>query len=334
VLTYADASVILQHKFAFFSATTFTNDRHFHNKKERLRLAIECLINHGLIHQASGKLRFIKGAHASYAMATPGEIKGKNSSLASLTKLNLDIDQYEELWSRCLLPSVELAMKIEKSAIEHVKMHLNDYVRIIHHLGTATDPIAQEVLKPGLSSGQIGVDFDSSTFSLKPEHSLRLENDCNVIAILNKLCSRTIDPTSCSLTNANSSMSSDSDTSHISDDCLKSASEVSLVKEHSVIFTMPPVLIDDDDRSQREACTSSLTILTNERQNDGVANEDESFAKESHSHQQITEDNIERLMCSLLNDNTMTASQNTGDDDIGDCAFVLEEIQSRMLSAY
>ena len=156
------------------------------------------------------------------------------------------------------------------------------------------------------------VDFDSSTFSLKPEHSLRLENDCNVIAILNKLCSRTIDPTSCSLTNANSSMSSDSDTSHISDDCLKSASEVSLVKEHSVIFTMPPVLIDDDDRSQREACTSSLTILTNERQNDGVANEDESFAKESHSHQQITEDNIERLMCSLLNDNTMTASPKHG----------------------
>ena len=329
-LTYADASEILQHRFVFFSPSTFTHDRHFNNRRGRLKLAIEYLINHGLIHQASGKTRFIKGAHDSYAMATPGAIKKKNLSLESLAKLNLNIDQYEELWARCILPSAELAIKLERTAVEHIKMNLEDYVRIIHRLGNANDPIAQDALKPGLLDGEIGVDFDSKRFSLKPEHFLHLESDHDVMEILGLLCARTVDPSSCSLTTLNPSLTTDSDTTYTSVDCLNSTSQASLIEEDSDTFTMPTVLADDGDEPQREGCTSLLPIPMDEHHEEHVAKEDESSMKECSSHQSTIETNAKLLTCSGLNRDASRVSKNTDDHDAAECASVLEEIQGRM----
>jgi len=156
-------------------------------------MAMNYLINNRLIYQASGKSRFLKGCHLSYTMATPNQIKNNKLSMEALAKLNLNMDDYEQLWQQCLLPTHETAAKIEKSAINHIKSYLIDYISIIHRFGDANDPVAQEILKPGLHSGRIGIDFDSNTFSLIPEHILYFNNDDEIMKQLNRLCIRAID---------------------------------------------------------------------------------------------------------------------------------------------
>jgi hypothetical protein len=187
---YADASFIILSKFIFFSASAFISHRRFHNKKERFTMAIEYLISNKLIYQPSDKVRFIKGAHTSYAMLSPNQIKNNDISIKALAKLNLTIGDYEKIWQQCTLPSSELSSKIEKSAINHIKSHLNDYISIIHRLGSATDPVAQEILKPGLLNGEIGISFDPKSFSLASEYIVPFNNDNDIMEQLKTMCIR------------------------------------------------------------------------------------------------------------------------------------------------
>ncbi|CAF4066585.1 unnamed protein product [Rotaria sp. Silwood2] len=189
----ADASIIILSKFIFFSASTFTYHRQFHHNKERYMMGIEYLINNELIYECSNKVRFLKGAHKSYAMIPPNQIKNNTTLINALTQLNLNINDYEQIWQQCILPTPKLCAKIEKSAIDHIKLHLSDYISIVHRLGNATDPVAQQILKPGLHSGQIGINPDSNTFSLAPEHVIHFNKDDDIMMQLNRLCVRAID---------------------------------------------------------------------------------------------------------------------------------------------
>ncbi|CAF5042924.1 unnamed protein product, partial [Rotaria sp. Silwood1] len=152
------------------------------------------------------KLRFIKGAHRSYALFPPNQIESNDLSIKALAELNLSINDYKKIWELCLLPTAELSAKIEKSAINHINLHLKDYISIIHRLGNVYDPIAQEILKPGLSSGQIGIDFNSNIFSLEPEHIIHFENNDDILKQLNKLCFRATNRTLPLSNNTTSSM--------------------------------------------------------------------------------------------------------------------------------
>lgn len=216
-LIYTDALSIIQSKFIFFSVSTFTNHRQFHNKKGRLTKAIEYLINNQVIYQASSKNQFIKGTHGSYTMATPSQIKKNKLSIEALSKLNLNIDDYQKLWQECILPTPEMAAKIEKSAIEHINMNLYDYITIIHRLGDVNDPVAQEILKPGLRNYQIGINLKLNTFSLLPEHILDFNNDDDIIEHLNKLCIRAADQKNDLLQHGGSSMADDHVSINITD---------------------------------------------------------------------------------------------------------------------
>jgi hypothetical protein len=153
-------------------------------------MIIEYLITNELIYQSSDKVRFIKGAHKSYAMLPPNQIRNNTLSIKALAKLNLNIDDYEKIWQQCLLPTPEISAKIEKSAITHINLHLADYISYIHRLGDANDPIAQEILKPGLTNGQIGIDYNLNTFSLAHEHILHFDNDDDIMQQLKNLCMR------------------------------------------------------------------------------------------------------------------------------------------------
>ncbi|CAF1387240.1 unnamed protein product, partial [Adineta steineri] len=185
-----DILTIILSKFVFFSTSTFNSYRQFHNDKDRLVTAIEYLIDNELIYRSPNKFRFIKGTRSSYAMATPNQIKRSNLAHTALIKLNLNINEYEKLWKQCLLPTPELAGKIDKPAIDYISSQLVDYISIIHRLGDADDPVAQEILKPGLHSAQIGIDFNSNTFSLASEHILNFNTDDDVMKQLKKICIR------------------------------------------------------------------------------------------------------------------------------------------------
>lgn len=187
---YAGTSAVLSSKYTFFSASTFGLHRLFHNKKDRLAKVIEYMVRNCLLHEPSSKIRFIRGTHKSYALAPPNQIKKSPLSIEALSALQLTIDQYENLWDQCVLPSPELAAKIDRAAINHIKSHLADYVSIVHRLGDANDPIAREILRPGLSEGRIGIDSVSNIFSLAPEHIIHFETDNDIMKILQKLCIR------------------------------------------------------------------------------------------------------------------------------------------------
>ncbi|UJR34580.1 hypothetical protein I4U23_027356 [Adineta vaga] len=188
VTVYADALVIILSKFIFFSTATFTSYREFHNNKERLSAAIKYLIDNGLVFQPLNKSRFIKGTRSSYAMATPKQIKQNNLAIEALINLNLTTIDYEQLWQDCLLFSPDVASKIDKTAIDHINSNLIDYISIIHRLGDANDPVAQEILKPGLFNGQIGINPLANTFSLSPEHTLQSKDDDYITNLMHKLC--------------------------------------------------------------------------------------------------------------------------------------------------
>jgi hypothetical protein len=189
---YTAASSILRSKFLFFSPTTFRHDRQFHNKRHQFQTAIDYLINNRLAHEASGQNRFIRGVHTSYALATPTEIKNSHVSITALAKLGLNVDDYNGFWRRCLLPTPELALRLERSAIDRIRAHLDDYIAIIHRLGDSNDPLAQIILKPGLRSGEVGIDFDSNNFSLKSDHMVHFDDDKEILKTLSRFCTRAI----------------------------------------------------------------------------------------------------------------------------------------------
>ncbi|CAF1418087.1 unnamed protein product [Adineta steineri] len=191
-IVYGDALVIVSSKFIFFSAATFISYREFHNSKDRLSTAIKYLIDNGLAFQPSNKTRFIKGTRTSYVMATPNQIKHNNMAVEALNKINLNITDYEQLWKECLLFTTEVASKIEKIAIDHINFNLIDYISIIHRLGNANDPISQEILKPGLLNGQIGINPETNTFSLSHEHIIQTKDDAYVMNLLKKICNTAV----------------------------------------------------------------------------------------------------------------------------------------------
>lgn len=143
-----------------------------------------------MLIQAPEKTRFIKGAHSTYAMATPTQLRTNRLSMEALPHLQLTTADYEKLWEECILPSPETATKIDKLAIDHIKKYLNDYISIIHRLGKGTDPVAQEILKPGLNLRQIGIDHISNRFSLRMEHMVSFASDNEISQHLERLCCR------------------------------------------------------------------------------------------------------------------------------------------------
>lgn len=151
---------------------------------------IEHLVTNCLLYAPPPKIRFIKGSHKNYAMIPPNQLKKNPLSMKALTSLNMNIDEYEKLWNECLLPSPDLATKIEPAAIDHIESHLIDYISIIHRLGNANDLIARKILQPALLTGKIGVNFGSQTFSLAPDHHNHFETDDDVMKQLHKICMR------------------------------------------------------------------------------------------------------------------------------------------------
>ncbi|UJR18796.1 hypothetical protein I4U23_005702 [Adineta vaga] len=174
-LVYNDASTIISSKFIFFSLSTYSSFRQFHNDKDRLLTTIEYLIDNGLIYQSLNKDRFIKGIRSSYVMATPTQIEQNNMAIEALDKLKLNINKYRQLWKQCLLYTSDIAGKIDKPAINYISANLFDFIEIIHRLGNADDPVAQEILKPGLRNGLIGIDPETHTFTLSPNNSAQDE---------------------------------------------------------------------------------------------------------------------------------------------------------------
>ncbi|CAF1170848.1 unnamed protein product [Rotaria magnacalcarata] len=290
---YGGASVIISSKFVFFSGSTFIYYREFHNKKERLMMIIEYLIANDLLYQPFGKVRFMKGAHKSYAMLPPNQVKKNDVSIRALAKLNLNISDYERIWQQCMLPTPELSAKIEKSAINHINLHLGDYISIIHRLGDANDPVAQEILKPGLQCGQIGINFTSNTFSLEPEHIVHFNCDNNIMKQLNELCIRATDQ--------KVTLLNDTTSSTIYNDYM--AQKVSDTVEISIPFT--------DGYNQLQGKKLSSVIST------GISSNEY--------------DQTNTLQKQVISNEEASASiilPNIENNSIDDCVFVMEKIKA------
>ncbi|CAF0998674.1 unnamed protein product [Rotaria sordida] len=290
---YADASIIILSKFIFFSVSTFVHRREFHNRRDRLNIILKYLVDNELIYEASNKNRFTKGAHTSYAMKPPSQIRKNNLSMEALAKLNLNINDYEQLWQQCYLPTPELAAKIEKSAINHINLHLIDYISILHRLGEAKDPVAQEILKPGLLNGHIGIDFHSNTFSLSPEHIIYFNNDDEIMKQLNRLCIRANDQ-NIGLLNSTTSSTIENN--------------ASMGKSSRVNKLFMP-LVDDYNQLQTKKTSfmNSSDIFSNEYNQTNILH------KQFLSTKEI--------------DSTLVTS-NIDNNGIDDCIFVLEKIKT------
>lgn len=141
---------MIQAKFIFSSASILINHQLFGKNKDRLTSAIKYLAEVCLLIQALENSRFLKGAHSTYAIATPTQLRNNQISSEALSQLQLTIADCEKLWQESTLPSAETATKTDKLGIDHIKKYLHDYISIIHRLRIGTDPVAQEMLKPRL----------------------------------------------------------------------------------------------------------------------------------------------------------------------------------------
>ncbi|CAF2830348.1 unnamed protein product [Rotaria sp. Silwood2] len=317
---YADASIIISSKFIFFSASTFIYYREFHNKKERLMMIIEYLITNDLIYQSFDKVRFIKGAHKSYAMLPPSHIKNNNVSTKALAKLNLNITDYEQIWQQYLLPTPKLSAKIEKSAINHINLHLSDYISIIHRLGDANDPVAEYILKPGLQCGQIGIDFKSNTFSLAPEHIIHFNSDDDIMKQLNRLCIRATDQKFALLNNT----------------------ESSAIYNHYMARKVPEAvemsipLTDDCNQLQRKQLSSVIFIDISPNEYDQTNTLQKQFisTEESKHHYIPNYTSINRFGRISITANATFIISNIDNNNIDDCVFVMEKIKASKTFEY
>lgn len=313
-LIYADASFIILSKFIFFSASTFIYHRQFHNKKDRVMMAIEYLATNGLVYQPSDKVRFFKGVHTSYAMLPPDHVKDKELPIKALAKLNLNIDDYVRIWQQCLLPTPELSAKLEKMAINHIRSYLKDYISIIHRLGNAMDPVAQEILKPGLLTGQIGIDFDSKLFSLAPEHMIHLNNDHDVVKQLSGLCSRV-----------------DNETVDVSDKI-----GFSMVDHPCILATMPGVTeastkhANDYNQLQIQGSSSviSLDISLNIHNPTNTPPKQVGSIEESKRYFMPIHFFISQFNCISFTIDTIFITTDIDSNSFDDCVFVLEKIKA------
>ncbi|CAF3737244.1 unnamed protein product [Rotaria socialis] len=313
-LIYKDASMIILSKLIFFSVSTFIYHRVFHNKKDRLNLMLKYLVDNELIYEGSHKNRFIKGAHTSYGMKPPNQIKKSDKAIEALAKLNLNIQSYEELWQQCLLPVPEMAAKIEISAINHINLYLVDYISIIHRLGDANDPVAKEILRPGLISGQIGIDFDSNTFSLAPEHIVFFNNDHEIMNELNRLCIRANPQTMPLLNNTKSLMNNNnlsvSNSSNADKTCVQPVDNSNKLPPKQTSF------INFNSVFSKEYCETDTS------QNQCLSIEESEF------HDIIV---IALWLTSLIYfylDDCISVIPDTNNNNINDCIYVLDRIKT------
>jgi hypothetical protein len=197
-------------------------------------------------------------------MATPNQIKNDQLSIVTLATLNLNIDDYEKLWQQGILPTPEMATKMENSAINHINNNLNDYITIIHRLGNADDPIAQGILKPGLSAARIGIDFGSNTFSLSLEYIIDFNNDNDIMKELKKLCSRATDQKTDVLNHSRSSMLNSDHSINTDDASIQNISQPDAMKNS--------LLIDDNEveQLQPELFSSLISMDISSSENDQI----------------------------------------------------------------
>ena len=277
-------------------------------------MAIEYLITSGLVYQPPGKVRFFKGAHTSYAMLPPNHVKDKELSIKALAKLNLNIDDYVQIWQQCLLPTLQPPAKMEKAAINHIKLHLNDYISFVHRLGNATDPVAQEILKPGLYTGQIGIDFDLKSFSLASEHMIHFDNDDDVMNQISRLCIGANDEKVDILENTTFSV--------VDRQCI--AAKMS----HAVEISMERANDDNQLQAQQSSSVISVDISSTEYdQTNTLPKQDESTEKGKFFCTSI------HVFISHFNrisfiPNTAFMTSDFDNNSFKDCAFILEKIKT------
>ncbi|CAF4315011.1 unnamed protein product, partial [Rotaria sp. Silwood2] len=262
---YDDVSTIILAKFIFFSLSTFNTYRQFHNDKDRLSRAIEYLVDNGLIYQPKNRDRFIKGTRSSFVMATPGQIEQNNMAIEALTELKLNINNYRQLWKQCLLCTPDLAGKIDKPAINYISSNLFDFIEIIHRLGNANDPVAQEILKPSLRNGLIGIDPETDTFTLSPVHAFEMKDDHYIMNQLNKLCIPAISQKNNSSKNERMPLILDHHRSNNSDTMMIDLTESDTVN-------MTSLIIDDVQELQRQFQASKIFTDIHPNKNDSINN--------------------------------------------------------------
>ncbi|CAF1269094.1 unnamed protein product [Rotaria sordida] len=256
-------------------------------------MVIEYLVTNDLVYQSFDKVRFVKGAHKSYAMVPPNQIKNNNVSIKALAKLNLNITDYEQIWQQCLLPTPELSAKIEPSAINLINLHLSDYISIIHRLGDANDPVAKEILKPGLQCGQIGIDYKSNTFSLAPEHIIHFHSDDDIMKLLNGLCIRATAQQVGLLNNTGSSAI---------------CNHYMAPKEPDTVQMSIP-LADDYNQLQRKQLFSVISVDISSNEKDQT-------------------NTLQKQLISTEETNATFIKSNIDNNSIDDCIFVMEKIKA------
>jgi hypothetical protein len=283
-------------------------------------MVVKYLIDNELIYQSSDNIRFIKGTRISYAMVSPNQIKNNNLSIKALAKLNLSINDYEQIWLNCLLPTPDVSAKLEKSTINHINLHLNDYISIIHRLGDANDPIAQEILKPGLRNGQIGIDFDSNTFSLASEYIIHFNDDDDIMKQLNVLCIRATGQKGSLLNNTGYSM--------IGNYCLNA-------KMSGVIETFIPA-VDNYNQLQMERVSSIISTDTyaNAYDQTNTLEKQVISTEASKFHCILNYTFINRFECTSITANVTLVTSNIDSNSIHDCVFVLETIKTSKTFEY
>ncbi|UJR18400.1 hypothetical protein I4U23_005304 [Adineta vaga] len=264
-LMYDDALTIISSKFIFFSLSTFNTYRQFHNDKDRLTNAIKYLVDNELIYQPLNKERFIKGTRSSYVMATPTQIQQNNMSIEALTELKLNINDYRQIWKQCLFSTTDIAGKIDKPAIDYISSNLFGFIEIIHRLGDANDPIAQEILKPGLRNGLIGIDPETQTFTLSPVYAFEMKDNRYIMKQLNKLCVPAISQKNDSSKNERTSLILDSHRSNNSN-----ATMIDLTESDKV--NMTSLIIDDVQELQTQLEASKLFSDIHSNKNNSMNN--------------------------------------------------------------
>jgi hypothetical protein len=292
-------------------------------------MAIEYLINNELIYECSNKDRFLKGAHKSYAMIPPNQIKNNATAINALTKLNLNINDYEQIWQHCILSTPEVCAKIEKPAIDHIRLHLNDYISIVHRLGNATDPVAQQILKPGLHSSQIGINPDSNTFSLAREHVIHFNKDDDIMMQLNRLCVRAI-VQKVDLIKHNKSPMIDCDYSTSAN----STSIIDLLSQTDVINMHISIDGGEQSETKQHSLIISMIIFSGEYDRTNTFKNQTSSNEEGKFHYVLNQPFINVFWYISTIVNAMFMTSNIDKEIQNDCLFVLENIKESKIYTY
>jgi len=221
-----------------------------------------------LIYQPPNKERLLKGTRSSYVMATPSQIEQNNMAIEALTKLKLNINDYRQLWKQCVFSTSDISGKIDKLGIDYINSNLFDFIEFIHRLGDVNDPVAQEILKPGLRNGLIGIDPETHTFTLSPVHTFEMKNDLHIMNQLNKICFTAVSQKNKSSKNEKSSLIVQRHRSNNSD-----AMMIDLTESDKV--NMTSLIIDDIQELQTQFQASKIFTDIHSKGNDPINNRKE-----------------------------------------------------------